>query len=447
MTNLKTEKLQIEKMVYGGDGLARVEESAGKKRAVFVPFVLPDEEIEARITERGRSFSRGRAEKILQASAHRVEPKCPYFTRCGGCHYQHADYKHQLEIKTQILRETLLRTAKFDWQQEIPVHAGEPWNYRNRTRMKVQQRGENFEMGYYRFASHDLLAVEECPISSPLINRVLAEIWKLGRAGKVPQEIAEIEFFANADDEAAMLELYLEGEWEGEQLESFHGALEQSGATAITAFESHPIAAVKQKRGDKGGAQPFRPAKQVWQRGAGGLTYKTSGDEYHVRAGSFFQTNRHLTDELVQMVTADESGESAFDLYAGVGLFALPLARKFKRVTAVEAGPASYADLRTNAAENVECYKNTTEEFLTSRRIAKPDLVVVDPPRAGLGDKVTAALVKLAAERVTYVSCDPATLARDLQEMVGGGYKVKSVELIDLFPQTFHIETVVKLLR
>jgi 23S rRNA (uracil1939-C5)-methyltransferase len=428
-------KLKIEKVVYGGDGLARVEEASGKKRAVFVPFVLPGEEIDALITERGRSFSRARVQSIAQASARRIEAKCPYFQRCGGCHYQHSDYEHQLEIKTQILRETLLRTAKFDWQQEIPVYAalerGEQWNYRNRTRMKVVQRDAKFEVGYYRHASHDLLPVEECPISSPLINRLLAEIWNLGRTGKVPGGIAEIEFFANAEDNAAMLELYFDGEWQPEKLEDFAGTLQKTGVTGVAAFAG----------------MAARPAKQAWHNGAAELLYKTDADEYHVRAGSFFQTNRYLTDKLVKMVTADESGEGAFDLYAGVGLFTLPLARKFKRVMGVESGPASYADLRTNAPDNVECHRSTTQDFLAVRRSVRPELVVVDPPRAGLDDKVTTALVKMAAARMTYVSCDPATLARDLAALVSGGYKVKSVELVDLFPQTFHIETVVKLAR
>jgi 23S rRNA (uracil1939-C5)-methyltransferase len=190
-----------------------------------------------------------------------------------------------------------------------------------------------------------------------------------------------------------------------------------------------------------------RPVKITWSFGQAELVYGTRDDRYHVSAGSFFQTNRYLTDELVGLVVGGESGESAFDLYAGVGLFTKPLARAFKKVVAVEAAPASYADLRTNAVQNVECSKSTTEDFLSSRKGSAPELVVVDPPRAGLGDKVTSVLMKIGPERITYASCDPATLARDLGALVMGGYKVRSIDLIDLFPQTFHIETVVKLSR
>lgn len=364
------------------------------------------------------------------ASPQRVEAKCPYFQRCGGCHYQHATYEQQLAIKTQILRETLRRTAKFDWEGPIPTHSAEPWNYRNRTRMKLRHAPE-FGIGYYRFASHDLLPVEECPISSPLINRALAAIWRIGKAGGAPEGVAEIEFFANASE--LLLELYLARDVEKTELQRFADALKND-------FSS--LAGVAAFRGDSG-----RELKLVWSTGPDELVYRTETDSYHVRAGSFFQTNRYLTDELVKMVAAGESGSVALDLYAGTGLFSLPLARVFKKVVAVESAPASYADLRTNAPANVECRKSTTEEFLASDRRLSVDLVVVDPPRAGLGDKVTTTLNKLAAPRVAYVSCDPATLARDLSALTLGGYRVKSIDLIDLFPQTFHIETIVRLTR
>src|SRR5205814_4805495 len=139
-------------------------------------------------------------------SADRVEPGCPYFERCGGCHYQHASYEHQLEIKRSILRETLRRTAKIDWPKEIATHPSPPWNYRNRTRMKLAAKP--FALGYYEFRSHRLLPVEQCPISSPLINRAIAAILELGHAGKVPAEIAELEFFASAADDQVLLEVY-----------------------------------------------------------------------------------------------------------------------------------------------------------------------------------------------------------------------------------------------
>ena len=427
MTNLK-----IDKMVYGGDGLARLTEESGRSKAVFVPFVLPGEEIEARIVRQGRGFSRALADTVTASSPLRIQPGCPYFQRCGGCHYQHTDYNHQLTIKTQILRETLLRTAKFYWQDEIKAHFAGPWDYRNRTRMKVRG-GKDFAMGYYRFASHDLLAVEQCPISSPMINRALAALWQMGKSGGIPPWLIEIEFFANAEDDAILLEFYLSGEADLVGLEDIARQLRrvEPSIMGITAFA---------RRSEQ-------PAKKIWTNGAEELLYRTRDVTYHVRAGSFFQTNRYLTDKLVDLVAADKKGGFALDLYAGTGLFSLPLSLAFGRVIAVESAPESYADLRMNAPANVECKRAATDDFLKSTLDQAPDLIVADPPRAGLGDKVTFALTKIAAKSLVYVSCDPATLARDLRELTLGGYKVRSIALIDLFPQTFHIETVVHLQR
>jgi len=173
--------LTIEKMVYGGEGLARLPDG----KAVFVPFVLPGEEVTATVAHERSSFARAVAGELLKRSAHRVEPKCPYFANCGGCHYQHTSYESQLEIKRGILRETLQRNAKLEWKGQITTHSADPWNYRNRVRMKVQG-GVDFAMGYHRMASNDLLPVKNCPISSPAINRAIERLWQMGEAGKVP---------------------------------------------------------------------------------------------------------------------------------------------------------------------------------------------------------------------------------------------------------------------
>src|SRR3954466_3129544 len=201
-------KLTIEKMIYGGDGLAHLPpDDSGRGKTAFVPFVLPGEEVEASAIEEKPSFLRAKADQILKPSSKRTEAPCPYFQRCGGCHYQHTSYENQLEIKSQILRETLQRTAKIEWKRDIQVLPSPPWNYRNRTRMKVQH--DPFALGYYRFNSHELLPVEECPISSPLINKAIAAVWKLGRAEAFGDSIAEVEFFANAADDRLLLEIYL----------------------------------------------------------------------------------------------------------------------------------------------------------------------------------------------------------------------------------------------
>src|SRR6516162_11057223 len=195
-------------MIYGGDGLARLPaDKKGRGKAVFVPFFLSGEKIKPTITGQKPGFARARLESVLKPSPLRVEPACPYFRKCGGCHYQHAGYEHQLAIKKEVLCEALKRTTKLDMEVEVQVHPSPPWNYRNRSRLKVQIAPE-FKAGYFKMSSHELLAVEQCPISSQLINGGIAALWQSGRAGKVPGGVSEIEFFANAEDTQLLIEVF-----------------------------------------------------------------------------------------------------------------------------------------------------------------------------------------------------------------------------------------------
>lgn len=403
-----------------------------------MPFVLPGEKIEASLLEQKTGFARARADQVLEPSAHRIEPQCPYFGRCGGCHYQHARYEYQLEIKAAILRENLRRIAKLNFDTDLTVHSSPPWNYRNRTRVKIQTVPE-FALGYYKVNSHELLAVEACPISSPLINRAIAAVWKMGRTGNVSEEIHEIEFFANAEDTQLLIEAYrapdIASGIADQCAQDLKAALQEVvGVAAFKASSSHW----------SGDLDPERVAVA----GTGELTYNTQRVSYRVSAGAFFQVNRHLTDELVSIVTEGFSGQAALDLYAGVGLFSTVLSRGFAQVTAVEASPTSYSDLLYNSPPNVKAVRATTDQFLKSAAgKLRPDLVVADPPRSGLGESVVVSLTRLRPPRITYVSCDPATVSRDLAGLLNGGYRIEQVHLVDLFPQTYHVESVFHLVR
>jgi len=426
--------LVIEKLVYGGDGLARLPaDEHGRGKTVFMPFVLDGEQVEASLTEQKPGFARARVEKIVRASERRVEPQCPYFQRCGGCHYQHASYEHQLQIKAAVLKENLRRIAKLELDSELEIHPSPAWNYRNRTRFKIQTSPQ-FALGYYKFGSHELLAVEECPISSPLINRAMAVLWELGRAGKMREGILELELFANAEDTELLIEAYCAPSIEKAAAEQWareaqRAMPEIAGAVVFIGGNTH---------------QP-----ELWVvAGAKEIVYNTAHASYRVSAGAFFQVNRHLTDELVTIVAGGRSGTTALDLYAGVGLFSAVLNREFERVIAVESSPTSYADLLYNSAANVKRVRATVEQYLENAAgKLHPDVVVVDPPRAGLGESVIRHLVKLGAPRITYVSCDPATLSRDLRALLQSGYRVEQAHLVDLFPQTYHLESVFHLVR
>jgi 23S rRNA (uracil1939-C5)-methyltransferase len=449
--------LNIEKPIYGGDGLARLPaDDRGPGKAVFVPFVLGGEKIEAALTEEKPSFVRAHAEAIVEPSPHRVAPPCPHFGRCGGCHYQHASYDHQLEIKKEILRENLRRIAKLELQCEIEVHPSPPWHYRNRSRMQVRTRPA-FSAGYFKFASHELLPVEECPISSPLINCGIAALWRSGRAGQAVEGVREVEFFANSDADGNETRLLFE----------FLCAPEARRA-AVRAWAEELCAAMPKIAG----VVAFRePQKGVLEPlvavGASELTYQTKNAAYRVSAGSFFQTNRFLINELVNIVTAGRSGQLALDLYAGVGLFSTALARDVRHIISVESSQTAASDLQYNLPLTGKAVHAATEQYLAklgdngragrgalrqgavlpSQLVHKPDLVVVDPPRGGLGDRAARLLADVDAPRITYVSCDPATLARDLVPLQASGYRVDQVHLVDLFPQTYHLESVLHLVR
>jgi 23S rRNA (uracil1939-C5)-methyltransferase len=428
--------LKIEKMVYGGDGLARLPaDERGPGKTVFLPFVIDGEQVEAEITEEKPGFSRGRLTQIVEFSADRIQPGCPYFYGCGGCHYQHASYARQLQAKSTILLETLKRTAKIELSCDLEVHSSPEWNYRNRTRLKVQATPD-FGLGYYRFRSHELLPVEQCPISSPLINRMIGEIWSAGRAGNVPPEVRELELFADHADERLLVEAYCARGTAKSRAEEIAKDLMAIGSaiTGAAAFEQTP-------------ADTFSEPKRLATIGAAQFQYGTELASYRVSAGSFFQVNRFLIDELVEIVTDGASGELALDLYAGVGLFSSVLAKSFAQVIAVESSQTSYSDLRHNATQEVKAVLATTEQYLRSAAGLRPELVVADPPRAGLGESVIRALAKLDAQRMIYVSCDPSTLARDLRTLVGLGYRITGAHLVDLFPQTYHIESVFHLAR
>lgn len=423
-------KLHIEKPIYGGAGLARHE---GK--AVFVPFTLPGEEVEARIVADKGSYVAAELQSVAEPSSARVVAPCPYFGACGGCHYQHAAYAAQVEIKVAILRETLER-ARIRELPDITTLTGDPLGYRNRIRLHVQR--EPFALCYKHRKSHVNLAVATCPISAPALQHAVGILTREGPQAGFAAWAREVELFTNHDDSAMLAAFWTERpQVEAQRLlaESWP-RLQQHLPEVVGAG----VLSVEQRR------QPSRLLAQV---GEPALQYQVGGHRYHVSLGSFFQVNRFLLDRLVELVTKQTSRSVAWDLYAGVGLFSLPLSERFGAVTAVESAGSSARDLHENLrGTHHRIVASDTAAFLRlaiEQRAPTPDRIVVDPPRAGLGHEVTTLLGRVRAPRITYVSCDPPTLARDLEALLEAGYLLQSIELVDLFPQTFHLEAVTEL--
>ena len=415
-------KLRIEKAVYGGDGLARI--PGGK--TVFVPGTLPGELVEATIASDQRSFANGELDAILEPSAERVVPGCEYVPRCGGCQYQHAGATFQLRMKLDILQETLAR-AHLPVPGEIASVTGPPWGYRNRIRLHVV----GVALGYRRRGSHNLLPVTRCPIAAPLLEQAVAGVERLAKEAGLASLCEEVEFFTSGEQDQLLVSL-----WPGRRqrpdersLEAFAEQLrvQVPALTGVGLFSAH------------------NGAVAHW--GQHSLTYTVSGHPYQVSLGSFFQVNRFLLPQLLQLAVGNRSGRLAWDLYSGVGLFARAL--NFETVTAVESEEFS-ADLKKNLERGRRhVVRSSTLEFLRSQRPGqtKPELILVDPPRAGLGKEICTHLSRIAAQEIVYISCDPATLARDLQSLLQSGYSVQEMTLVDLFPQTFHMETVTSLKR
>ena len=424
-------KLRIEKAVYGGDGLARIpaDETASGGKTVFVPGTLPGELVEAGIATDRRSFSTGELDAILEPSPERVVPGCEYVPRCGGCQYQHASIAFQLQMKLDILKETLAR-AHVPVPAEIGSLTGRPWGYRNRVRLHVIKRA-GIALGYRRRGSHDLLPVTHCPIAAPLLEQAVAAVTRIG-AG-LESLCDEVEFFTNSEQDQLLVCL-----WPGPR-QNRQPARQREQALEAFAEQLHAQLPVLT------GVGLFAEGEMMhW--GERSLTYTVSGHPYQASLGGFFQVNRFLLPELLRLAVEEKrSGRLAWDLYSGAGLFARAL--DFENVTAVESAGFSADDLKHNLAGKAHrVVRSSTLDFLRSQTRgparAKPELILLDPPRAGLGKEICTHLASIAAPAIVYISCDPATLARDLQSLLQFEYSVQTIHMVDLFPQTFHMETV-----
>ncbi len=396
--SLEPSVVEIEKLVYGGDGLARV-----NGQVVLVPFVLPGESVRTRTERVKTGLLRGRDAEILIAGADRVTPQCEYFGDCGGCQYQHSSYEAQVQHKRSILLETLARLGGINSPPEVSIVTAEPWHYRNRIQLHFNGR----DMGFHKLGSHQLCKIDHCPISSPVLNEVVQKLSVACRQNGWPEFLKSLEVFTNESEV---------------QL----NVMESDRPVAARFFEWC--------------------AELIPQFAPGSIQYRAVDHDFRISGGSFFQVNRFLHDQLVSEAIGGLTGKTAVDLYAGVGLFTLPLAKQYEKVDAIERGGHAFGDLQFNARvarANVSSEKGSAEEYLRRLQDA-PELVLADPPRTGLGKDATGELLRLKAPHLVIISCDPTTLARDLKKLLAV-YKLDSLTLVDLFPQTYHLETIAKL--
>ena len=379
--------VKIEKIVPRGFGLAFAE-----KLTIFVPLSAPGDVVRARITELKKKTAFAEIIEVLAPGPQRIEPPCVYFGACGGCNFQQLSYDAQLRAKLDIIYDCLRRIGKIEFDDIAIIPSPREYDYRARVRWQIDSRGQ--KLGYFRRDSHEVIDVEGCPVLAPPLEHTLRNI----RANM------EWSNFPNDSEVVA--------------------ASGDSGSVSIRSSV---------------GAEP-----------AIEISYSAAGENYSYSADAFFQANHSLVPELIELATDGAAGDTAFDLYSGVGLFTLPLARKFQSVISIEGDGVAVdfakQNLKNTGLGNVRVLRSGVGQFLSETTI-KPDFVLIDPPRSGTERHTIGEIAKLAPQFISYVSCEPSILARDLRQLLDAGYSIDSMTALDLFPQTHHVETVVRLSR
>ena len=399
-------------MAHGGSALGRHE-----GRVIFVPYAIPGETVRVEILETHKRWARARLLEILEPSPYRVEPPCPYFgpDHCGGCHFQHIAYEAQAEFKHQVVVDQLARVGGLHNAnvQEI-IGAAEPWGYRNHAQFSVTAEGQ---LGFLTANTQHVIPVEECLILEPYLDDLWAALDM-----KWPQlHRLSLRCGAATGDLMAIFEL--------DHYEDFDIEVDFPVSCVIVLADGESVVLM----------------------GNGYLTERVAERDYRISAGSFFQVNSAGAEALVQLVhdyLLPTKNDALVDLYCGVGLFCLALADQVGHVLGVEADPSAIADFRHNAQgmDHVELAEGKAHAILRHLD-EKVDLLVLDPPRSGAGKEVVNEIARLGPRRLTYVSCDPATLARDARHLIDCGYSLQEVQPIDLFPQTYHVESVANFVR
>lgn len=361
---------------------------------VFVALAAKGDRLLVKIIQTKGKTAFAEIVEIIEPSPDRTEPRCPYFGRCGGCNFQQLKYDAQLEAKVAIVRDCLTRIGRINYEKDISIIASpNDYEYRARTQWHVDTRKRKF--GYFQRKSHEIIDVEVCPILTPELENTLTELREEIAWESFWSEIVEIEA-ANSGEEISVYS-----------------------------------------------AEIIEPTDEI--------AFTANGEKYFYDATSFFQGNPFLIEELVEAALKDAAGETALDLYCGVGLFTLPLARNFQNVSGVEGYEKAIDFAEKNIANarlsNVKFFRENVADWLeeNAENLKNLDFVLLDPPRAGTEKEIIENLIQLQPKEISYVSCEPSTLARDLRILCENNYQIESIIALDLFPQTHHVETVVRL--
>jgi 23S rRNA (uracil1939-C5)-methyltransferase len=400
----KTFEVTPTTFTYGGEVLGRLPDG----RAVFVPYALPSERVRVRLVEEKRGYARAELLEVLESSPERIEPRCRHFATCGGCHYQHMPYQAQLKAKAEILSDQLERIGKLENPPVEPtIPSPQPWYYRNHIQFHLTEQGQ---LGFQGARSQGVIPIQECHLPEEPINA----IWPLLDVEPIP----------------GLERLGLRSGTEGPLL-----ILESHDPQPLVFSVDLPVSAVH-----------LGPGGALVLAGDDFVFIEVLERSFRVSAGSFFQVNTPMAAALVEYLLAHlhlTPDTSLIEGFCGVGLFSAFLAPQVGELIAIESHPSAAEDFVANLDDfdNVALYEAPVEDVLGILKV-QPDIILVDPPRAGLGRQSLDAILTLKPNLVAYVSCDPATLARDAKRLTKGGYRLTQVTPFDLFPQTYHIESV-----
>lgn len=430
-------EVTIEKIVAGGDGLARHE-----GRVVFVPKSVPSERHRIEVVQERKDFLRGRSTACLTVSAERRDAPCRYDERCGGCSLMHLTPAAQLAAKKNVLFESLVRgrVGPFDSSAatggssglDISVTPSPEEGYRTRLRFHIERSERGLAMGFRRRGSHLVEDVEHCRLAGEELNSTWRRVrGYLRREEVLARRLVSVELQESSDVPGRIMGRFLVRSRDG--LRRFDGNVREA-LLRETALEGFSVAY---------GVREVRSGRAFVHHTVAGLSLRQS-------AGAFFQTNRFLLERLVAAVLPERAVSRVVDLYCGVGLFAIPLSREARRVVGVESSPIAVRDAVANASAAGADVRFSCEDvgrFASGFRFERDDYVVVDPPRGGLPRELRETLARAPLREICYVSCDPASFARDASLLCRSGYHIRRLELLDLFPNTHHFETVASFSR
>ncbi len=417
--------INIEKIVYNGYGLARKD---GK--TYFVPYVLPEEEVIIKEYQQKKDYIIAYPENIIKPSPNRIEPLCKYFTNCGGCDFLHTTYEYQLSLKKDILIDQLKRIGKIETEIEKIIPSLNPFNYRNRVQLKFDGK----HLGFYKRDSHEVVDIDSCLITKEDINKIIYPLKKF--LFKYAISPNQIQIFSNKKDEKLL-------------------KLTFSDSSQIANI-IHDLTLYKEEIDEKiKGIGFYIKEDRVILLGEDIIFENVKDYKFRISMDSFFQINIFQVENLIDEVVnefKDNSYKKVVDFYCGVGTLTIPVSKYVKNALGIESNPEAVQDakanIKHNKLSNVKFLKAKTEKGLKYTKDFMPDVVIFDPPRSGLNKNIINEISEIKSiEKIIYVSCEPSTLARDLKDFINKGFKLKHVKLLDMFSQTYHIESIVVLKR